>query len=148
MREALGEAERALALGEVPVGAVVARGDAILSRAHNLRETLRDPTAHAEVLALREAARALGDWRLTGCSLFVTLEPCAMCAGAIVLARVERVIYGARDAQRGCCGSVYRISEDAALGHTVPATGGVLEGLCEALLRAFYAARRAPREEC
>ena len=147
MRAALEEARRARDAGEVPVGAVVARiGESgaaeIIGRGRNRREAGNDPTAHAEVAAIREAARALGDWRLTGCTLFVTLEPCPMCAGAIVAARLDAVWYGAADPRAGCCGSLYRITEDPAFLYTVPAYGDLLAGECAALLKDFFAARR------
>lgn len=142
MREALAEARLALEAGEVPVGAVVARGGQIVGRAHNLRETEQDPTAHAEVLAIREAARALGTWRLTGCVLYVTLEPCPMCAGAITMARLDAVWYGASDARAGCCGSIYRMTEDPAFLYPVPAYGGLLASHCTALLQAFFGTKR------
>ncbi len=142
MREALREAMLARDAGEVPVGAVVARGCEILGRGHNLREAEKDPTAHAEVLAIRQAARAIGDWRLTGCTLYVTLEPCPMCAGAATLARLDAVWYGAADVRAGCCGSLYRISEDPAFLHPVPAYGGLLAGECAALLEAFFQRKR------
>lgn len=143
MRMALDAARDAAALGEVPVGAVIARDGALLARAGNRRETQKDPTAHAEILALREAAAALGDWRLRGCTLYVTLEPCPMCAGAIALARPDAVVFGARDARSGCCGSVYRLTEDARLGlGAVPALGGVLAEACAALLDSFFSHRR------
>ena len=142
MRIALEEARLALDEGEVPVGAVLARGGEVLCRAHNLRERTGDPTAHAEVLALRAAAARLGDWRLSGLTLYVTLEPCAMCAGAILNARLERVVFGAYDAQRGCCASVYRLTEDPAFNAFVPSAGGVLERECAELLEEFMHARR------
>lgn len=142
MGEALALAEQALAEGEVPVGAVVARGVAILGRGYNQRETDKDPTAHAELLAIRQAARALGGWRLTGCTLYVTLEPCPMCAGAIALARLDAVWYGAADPRAGCCGSVYRITEDPAFSHHVPAFGGLLAEESAALLEAFFVGKR------
>ena len=142
MALALEEAQRALSAGELPVGAVVARGGDVLSRAHNQRQALCDPTAHAEVLALRAAARQLGGWRLTGCTLYVTLEPCAMCAGAIVQARVARLVYGAPDPGAGCAGSVYRITEDPAFNHFTLAEGGLLAQPCQALLNDFFQKRR------
>ncbi len=142
MREAICEAERAQAAGEIPVGAVVVRGGEVIARGHNQREQLGDPTAHAEVVAIRQAAQALGNWRLTGCTLYVTLEPCPMCAGAIVMSRPDTVIYGAADARAGCCGSVYRITEDPAFAGDVPAMGGVLAEECGAMLRAFFQRQR------
>ncbi len=143
MREALIEAERASAAGEVPVGAVVVHGEKVIARGHNQRERLNDPTAHAEVLAIRQAAQALGNWRLTGCTLYVTLEPCPMCAGAIVMSRPDVVIYGAADARAGCCGSIYRITEDPAFACDVPAIGGILAEECGALLKRFFAEQRS-----
>lgn len=139
---ALDEARRALTEGEVPVGAVLARGDEVLARAHNLREQTGDPTAHAEMLALRAAARQTGDWRLSECTLYVTLEPCAMCAGAILNARLARVVFGAYDAQRGCCASVYRLTEDPAFNAFVPSTGGVRERECAAVMGEFLSRHR------
>ncbi len=142
MEAALEEAKRALDAGELPVGAVVARDGEILARGRNRREETHDPTAHAEIEAIRAAAALLGGWRLSGCALYVTLEPCAMCAGAIVAARLEKVIYGAADPASGCCGSVYRITEDPAFTHYAQADGGLLLGKCQALLTEFFAARR------
>ena len=143
MREALALALEALEAGEVPVGAVVARGEQIVARARNEREALRDPTAHAEILALRRAAQALGSWRLTGCTLYVTLEPCHMCAGAIRAARLDAVFYGADDPANGCTGSVYCLTEDPALaGPDVPAYGGLLADECAQALRTFFDRRR------
>lgn len=146
MKIALEEARRALAEGELPVGAVVARNGEIVATGRNRREAAADPTAHAEIEAIRAAARALGGWRLTGCTLYVTLEPCAMCAGAIVAARLERVVFGAADPAAGCCGSVYRITEDPAFAHFARADGGVLAESCQALLSDFFAEHRK-REE-
>lgn len=142
MRAALGEAAQALALGEVPVGAVVVRDGEIVARAHNERETGGDPTAHAEVLAIRRAARALGRRRLSDCTLYVTLEPCPMCAGAIAMARLGEVVFGAYDERAGCCGSLYALTEDAAFGTVIPSSGGLLEEKCRALLDRFFAAKR------
>ena len=142
MSAALGEAAQALALGEVPVGAVVVRDGEIVASAHNERETGGDPTAHAEVLAIRRAARALGRRRLSDCTLYVTLEPCPMCAGAIVMARFGEVVFGAYDERAGCCGSLYALTEDAAFGAVIPSSGGLLEEECRALLDRFFAAKR------
>ena len=146
MRLALEEARAALSQGEVPVGAVVAQGERVLSRAHNLREQTQDPTAHAEMLAIRQAARALGARRLTGCTLYVTLEPCPMCAGAMVMACLDRCYFGARDARQGCCESVYALPGDPAFYHRLPCVGGLMEEEAAALLRRFFEARR-PTEE-
>ncbi len=142
MAAALEEARLALREGELPVGAVVAQNGRIVSRAHNTRAIDSDPTAHAEITALRRAALARGGWRLDGMTLYVTLEPCPMCAGAVVQARIARIVYGADDPSAGCAGSVYRITEDPAFNHFAPACGGVLKDECKALLDAFFHARR------
>ena len=142
MRRALEEAARAAELGEVPVGAVVARGEEILAVAHNERETTKDPTAHAELLALRRAARNLGTWRLTHCTLYATLEPCPMCAGALHAARVGRLVYAAPDPKGGAAGTLYDLPADDRLNHTYPYTAGVLQPESAALLRAFFKRRR------
>jgi tRNA(adenine34) deaminase len=142
MRLALAEAERSAAHDDVPIGAVVARGGEVLAAAGNERELRRDPTAHAEVLALRAAAERLGGWRLPGTTLYVTLEPCAMCAGAIVLARIPRLVYGARDPKAGAAGSVLDVLGEAALNHRPDVTAGVLAEDCAALLREFFEGRR------
>lgn len=142
MRLALAEARAALEHEDVPIGAVVARDGIVIGRAHNQRELLQDPTAHAEILALTQAASAVGSWRLTGCNLYVTLEPCVMCAGALVLARVARLIYGATDPKAGACESLYRIAEDERLNHRIPVTKGILAEECGEVLRDFFRARR------
>lgn len=147
MRFALEEARIAFAEGEIPVGAVVADGERVLARAHNRRETDTDPCAHAEILALRKAAAHLGRWRLQGLTLYVTLEPCPMCAGAAEMSGLARVVYGARDAQYGCCGSVYRLTEDPAFPTYCPADGGVLADECAALVRQFFQNRRVSHEK-
>ena len=147
MRFALEEARIAFAEGEIPVGAVVADGERVLARAHNRRETNADPCAHAEILALRKAAAHLGRWRLQGLTLYVTLEPCPMCAGAAEMSGLARVVYGARDAQYGCCGSVYRLTEDPAFPTYCPADGGVLADECAALVRQFFQNRRVSHEK-
>lgn len=143
MRLALEEAQMALAAGEIPVGAVVTLGDTVLCQTHNRREELKDPTAHAEILALREAARIVHNWRLEGCTLYVTLEPCPMCAGAIVQSRLQRLVYGAADTLAGCAGSIYRITEDPAFSAYVPAIGGILAEESSALLASFFRKSRA-----
>ncbi len=142
MRLAIREAGECLVWQDVPVGCVIVRGDEILAAAGNGRERHHDPTAHAEVLALRAAARVAGSWRLDGCTLFVTLEPCAMCAGAIVLARVDRVVVGAADPKAGFAGSLDNLVQDDRLNHRVELTDGVLAGECGALLTDFFRARR------
>ncbi|MBL8763496.1 MAG: nucleoside deaminase [Phycisphaerae bacterium] len=145
MRLALGLARDAAALGEVPVGAVVYETVAgrVLARAHNRREIDRDPAAHAELLAIRAAAAALGDWRLTACTLVVTLEPCPMCAGLIVNARVGRLVYACRDPKAGACDSLMRLTADSRLNHRVEPVPGVLEAESADLLRAFFRGLRA-----
>ena len=142
MEAALSEAAACLEFGDVPVGAVVVRGDQILGAAGNGRERFQDPTAHAEVLALRAASAALGSWRLDGCAMYVTLEPCAMCAGAIVLARLDRLVFGASDPKAGFVGSLGNLVRDERLNHQVDASGGVMEEECGDLLRVFFRERR------
>jgi len=144
MQLALEEARAAPEHGDVPIGAVVARVDTgeVLARRHNERERAQDPTAHAEVLAFRDAARALGSWRLDGCVLVVTLEPCAMCAGAAVLARVPEVAFGATDPKAGALGSLYHLGADPRLNHEIAVRDGVREEECAELLRSFFAERR------
>ncbi|MEU6538970.1 tRNA adenosine(34) deaminase TadA [Streptomyces sp. NPDC047000] len=143
MRLALDEARRAVPGGDVPVGAVVlsADGTTVLATGHNEREATGDPTAHAEVLALRRAAARLGEWRLTGCTLVVTLEPCPMCAGALVQSRVDRVVYGARDDKAGAAGSVWDLVRDRRLNHRPEVIEGVLADGCARLLTEFFRAR-------
>jgi len=143
MREALREAEKAAEVQEVPVGAVVVANGKIIARAHNLRETTGDPTAHAEILALREAARINKHWRLTGMSLYVTLEPCSMCAGALVLARIDRLIFGASDPKAGAVGSLMNLVQDPRLNHRVEVTAGILGDECGKILKDFFKKRRA-----
>lgn len=144
MREALAEAARATSHGDVPVGAVAVVGGEVLARRHNERERARDPLAHAEMLALGDAARLLGTWRLDPVTLVVTLEPCPMCAGALVAARVRRVVFGAADPKAGACGSLYNVCADPRLNHAVEVTPGVLAAEAAALLGGFFAARRRP----
>jgi tRNA(adenine34) deaminase len=139
---ALAEARTCLEHGDVPIGAVVTRGDDVLATAGNRRELDGDPTAHAEILALRAAAAALGSWRLDACTLTVTLEPCAMCAGAAVLARIDRVVFGAVDPKAGFVGSLGNLLEDPRLNHAVASIGGVLADECGDLLRSFFRERR------
>lgn len=142
MHLALAEARAALEHNDVPIGAVIVREKAVIARAHNQRELLQDPTAHAEVIALTQASAALGTWRLTGCTLYVTLEPCVMCAGALVLARIDRLVYGAEDPKAGACASLYRITEDERLNHRITPTAGVLAAECGEILREFFRAKR------
>ena len=138
MHEALVEARLAAVAGEMPVGCVIARDGEILARSHNECEARRDATAHAELLAIRRASAAAGDWRLNRCTLYVTLEPCPMCAGAIVQTRVGRLVYGAADPGQGCAGSLYRICEDPAFPHFCRSEGGVLAEQCQAILNTFF----------
>ena len=138
MRAALRQAEMALEAKEVPVGCVIVHDGAIIGKAHNQRETLQDPTAHAEILAITQAAAHLGSWRLEGATLYVTLEPCSMCAGAIVLARVDEVVYGAPDPKAGCCGSLMNLLEDVRLNHQPRLSSGLLADECGEILSAFF----------
>ncbi|MDE3220332.1 MAG: tRNA adenosine(34) deaminase TadA [Nitrospirota bacterium] len=138
MRVALEEATRAPAIGEVPIAAVVVRGGQILAQAHNYRELWQDPTAHAEIIAIRAAATTLGTWRLTETTLYVTVEPCSMCIGAVILARVPRVVFGAWDRKAGACGSVFDLPAEPRLNHRVLVTGGVLEQESQALIQKFF----------
>ena len=140
MKEAILEAKKDE--NEVPVGAVVVYEGKIIARAHNGRESRR-PFAHAEMLAMEQACRALGTRRLHGCALYVTLEPCPMCAGALVMAEIDRCVFGAYDQRQGCCGSVYTLPEDPAFYHRVPCIGGVMEEECKALLQAFFQKARS-----
>ena len=146
IRAALREARAAAADDEVPVGCVVVHDGMVIGRGHNQTETLQDATAHAEVVAIGAASSALGSWRLTGCTMYVTLEPCAMCAGAIVLARVPRLVYGAADPKAGACGSVLDVIHEPRLNHRVEVAPGVLAEECGELLRAFFAKKRRPPE--
>ena len=143
MLRALAEAERCLEWGDVPIGAVLARGEEVIARAGNERERRADPTAHAEVLVVREGARTTGTWRLDGCTLYVTLEPCAMCAGALVLSRVENLVYGASDPKAGFAGSLGDLLRDPRLNHRVEVVTGVLGAECGELLRRFFQERRS-----
>lgn len=143
MRAALREARKAADADEVPVGAVIVHGGRIVGRAHNQRETLNDPTAHAEMIAITQAAEALGRWRLEGATLYVTLEPCLMCAGAIVNARLDRVVFGAPDPKAGACGSLYQVGLDTRLNHRFELVGGVLGEECAAVLQDFFSKKRS-----
>ena len=142
MRMALEEAQLAADEGEIPVGAVLVKDGKLLARAHNRREADHDPTAHAELLCMREAAKALGDWRLRGCTLYVTLEPCPMCAGAMVMSQLGRCVYGAADEKQGCCGSVYDLPGDPALAGQTKWESGVMAEACGEMMRTFFAGRR------
>lgn len=138
MRLALAEAEKAAACGETPVGAVLVIAGEVIAGAHNMRETWQDPTAHAEAVVLREASARLGRWRLSDVTLYVTLEPCLMCAGALVLARINRLVYGCRDPKAGALGSVYDVVRDGRLNHAYRITPGVLEAECRQMLSGFF----------
>jgi len=143
MQLALEEARASLQHEDVPIGCVIVRDDEVLARAHNRREESNDPTAHAEILALSEAAQKIGSWRLEGCSAYVTLEPCAMCAGAMVLARIDRLVYGAPDPKAGAVRSLFNLADDPRLNHRVEVTAGLLEQDSSALLKEFFATRRS-----
>lgn len=143
MRQALDEAGAALDEDEVPVGCVVVHAGDVIGAAHNQRETLNDPTAHAEMLAITQAAESLGSWRLTECVLYVTLEPCPMCAGAIVQARIPTVVYGTPDPKAGACHTIYQITDDRRLNHRCSVLGGVLEDECRSILQQFFARQRS-----
>ena len=138
MRMALEEAAKASDVGEVPIAALIAQDSRVLAKAHNYRELWQDPTAHAEIIAIRAAAAALGTWRLTGTTLYVTVEPCAMCIGAIILARVSRVVFGAWDPKGGACGSVFDLTNEPQLNHHVEIVGGLLEEESQTLLQQFF----------
>ncbi len=142
MEQALMLAREAAQAGEVPVGAVLVRGEEMVCQARNRREELHDPTAHAEMLCLREGARLLGDWRLRECTLYVTLEPCPMCAGAMVMSQLGQCVFGAADERQGCCGSVYDLPGDSALHGVTRWQGGVMAAECQALLKEFFSNKR------
>ena len=147
MGVALLQAQSAAEADEVPVGAVIAFENTIIARAHNQRHTLADPTAHAEMIALTQAAEYLGNWRLHGCTVYVTLEPCAMCAGALVLARVDRLVYGPADPKAGACESLYHIVTDERLNHRLEVISGVMAEPCSMLLQEFFAKKRSKKTE-
>ncbi len=144
MAEALRQAMDALETDEVPVGAVIVRDGRIIARAHNQRELLHDPTAHAEMIAITQAAEYVGNWRLERCTMYVTLEPCPMCAGALVLARIPRLVYGAADPKAGAVGSLYDIPQDERLNHRVEVRAGVLADECGRVLTEFFRRKREP----
>lgn len=133
--------------GDVPIGAVIVREGRIIAKAYNQREQLQDPTAHAEIIALTQAAAAEENWHLDGCTMYVTLEPCCMCAGALVLSRMDRLVYGCRDPKAGACGSLYNIVTDERLNHRLEVTTGVLESECSELLQSFFARRRVENKK-
>ena len=144
---AVKEAEKAAAMDEVPVGAVILKGEQVIARGHNLTRTNQDATEHAEIVALRRASEVLGTWWLVHTTLYVTLEPCAMCAGAIVLARLPRLVYGARDPKAGACGSLRNIVEDKRLNHRTELIGGLMDKTCGDLLRSFFEEKREKRDQ-
>lgn len=143
MAEALIEAEKAYNMGEVPIGAVVVKDGHIIGRGHNLREAKKDPTLHAEIIAIREAAAFLGGWRLIGCDIYVTIEPCPMCAGAMIQGRIDRLIFGALDAKSGCAGSLYNLPEDKRFNHRLKVIPGIMADECRTIMQNFFRARRS-----
>jgi tRNA(adenine34) deaminase len=147
MRAALDAAKVAEENGDVPIGAVIVRDGVIIGRAYNQREQLQDPTAHAEIIALTQAAAALENWHLNGCTIYVTLEPCPMCAGALVLSRMDRLVYGCDDPKAGACGTLYNIVEDGRLNHRLEVTAGVLQEECKTQLQDFFQRRRNEKSE-
>ena len=147
MNAAIEEAKKACAMGEIPIGAVIVKDNKIISRAHNETESLKDPTAHAEMTAIRRAAKALGGWRLTGCEMFVTAEPCSMCAGAIVWARIEKLYIGTMDPKSGACGSVFNIPQEKQLNHFVKIETGLMQEECSRLMKDFFKQLRKKKSE-
>ncbi|MCJ7729074.1 MAG: tRNA adenosine(34) deaminase TadA [Sedimentisphaerales bacterium] len=147
MRIAIDQARIAKENGDVPIGAVIVHNDQIIAKAYNQREQLQDPTAHAEIIALTQAAAALENWHLNGCTMYVTLEPCCMCAGALVLARIDRLVYGCDDPKTGAIKSLYNIVSDERLNHRVEVTSGVLADECSQILQEFFAQRRTKTNE-
>jgi len=147
MLEALREAEKALAKDEVPIGAVIEKDGKIIGRGHNLTETSKDPTAHAEIAAIREAAGTMGSWRLLGCRMYVTAEPCSMCAGAMVLARLEKVFIGTMDPKAGACGSLMNLPQDGRLNHRVEIETGIMQPQCREILQSFFHKLRKKKPE-
>ncbi|WP_408955288.1 tRNA adenosine(34) deaminase TadA [Natroniella sp. ANB-PHB2] len=142
MKIALEEAEKAFQKGEVPIAAIVVKNDQVIAKAHNLKEDLQDPTAHAEVLAIRQAANSLGGWRLSGSTLYVTIEPCPMCAGAIVQARIDNLVYGANDLKAGGAGTLFNIVNDERLNHRLEVKSGVLKEDCSQIMKCFFKSLR------
>lgn len=147
MLEALKEAKKAYDLGEVPVGAVIVRNEEIIGRGYNLRETMKDPTLHAEIIAIKEAAKKLGGWRLIDSTLYVTIEPCSMCAGALVNSRIDNLVIGAKDPKMGACGSIINIVEHEKMNHKLNVTFGVLEDECSKIMKDFFKNLRAKRKD-
>jgi len=146
MRQAMAEAEAAARIGEVPVGALVVKDGVVIGRGYNLRETSNDPTTHAEMIAIRQTASSIGHWRLLDCTLYVTLEPCVMCMGAIILARIPRLVFGCRDPRVGAVGSIYDFSQDDRFNHKVEVSEGVLGEECSAQISGFFQELRARKK--
>ena len=142
MQEALAEAQKAYDLDEVPIGAVVVKGGKIIGRGYNLREREKDPTLHAEIIAIKQAAKVLGGWRLTDCELYVTIEPCPMCAGAILQARIRQLVFGARDPKSGCTGSLYNLLQDSRFNHQTEVVEAVLEEECSQIMKYYFRQKR------
>lgn len=142
MEMALKEAQAALGQHEIPVGAVIVKDDAVIARGHNQVEMLQDPTAHAEIIAIGAAANHLGSWRLTGCTLYVTLEPCPMCAGGIVLSRMDRIVFGSYDPKMGSCSTLYNLVQDERLNHRVEVIAGIMDEEARSLLQSFFSTKR------
>ncbi|MCQ2551518.1 MAG: tRNA adenosine(34) deaminase TadA [Clostridia bacterium] len=138
MKEALKEAKKAEEIGEVPIGAIIEKDGKILGRGHNMTQTLKDPTAHAEMIAIRQAAKELGGWRLEGCNMYVTVEPCTMCAGALVWSRIARLYIGTMDEKAGACGSVFNVVQDNRLNHFVEIQSGIMEDECRKIIQDFF----------
>lgn len=138
MFEALKEAKKAAEIGEIPIGAIIEKDGEIIARGHNLNETTKDPTAHAEMIAIRQAAKALGGWRLTGCNMYVTMEPCSMCAGALVWSRIDKLYIGAMDPKSGACGSVFNIVQEKKLNHFIEIESGIMEKECQEIVKGFF----------
>lgn len=147
MKAALDEAKRAYEDDEVPIGAVIVKDERIIAAAHNMREQLNDPTAHAEIIAIRKAASILNSWRLNDCDIYVTIEPCSMCAGAIVLARIKKVIYGAKDPKAGACGSILNIAANEKLNHRAIILGGILEYECSSIVKEYFKEKRGYKQK-
>ncbi len=147
MLDALAEAEQAAEIGEVPIGAVIVKDGQIIGRGHNMTETAKDPTVHAEMIAIRQAAQALGGWRLSDCEMYVTCEPCSMCAGAIVWARIKTLYIGTPDPKSGACGSVFNIADSEKLNHRVEIKTGLMQEECQALLKQFFKELRKKKSE-
>ena len=147
MKLAIAQAEKALKQNEVPVGAVIVLYGKVIAKAHNKRQTNGDASAHAEIIAIRKACKKIGGWRLLDCDMYVTLEPCAMCAGAAINSRLKNIFFGAYDEKSGCCGTIYNLPEDKRFNHVVKVTGGVLEKECATILSKFFSNKRKSKEK-